>query len=183
MSKINPTCPTDCDSLVPEVLYDFCGPNYDFGQITKLYVAKQSAASFTDVSDLSEWLARLSDDGTADDDIRTLNVIGSKEAPDSSEIQISLKRTIRTPKKHTVSVKIEETNLTNYEFMRAMDCGGTYKVWYESGKYLYGGTEGIDAQILMHLLIPESTDELKVFEGMIKWEDKYEPEACLNPFA
>ena len=61
MSTINPSCPTGCASILPDVSFDLCNPNVTFGEIQRIFVGMADAAPFASGSweDLSLWTAAL----------------------------------------------------------------------------------------------------------------------------
>lgn len=183
MSTIIPTCPTDCSSLLPVLSFDLCAPDIDYGQIRKIYLTTVAAGGLTDWTDLSEWNSRLSNSTTNADDIRYLHVIGNKDVPEYQEIDISLGRKVYSPKIHKVMFRVDETGEDNYEFMRsAVECNGTYLMWYASGeKYLYGGDSGIEVNLKLDLVIPEDSKALTYFQGEATWESKFHPERIDDP--
>jgi len=182
MSIYNPTCPDSCSDSVPAVLFDYCAPDVNYGQIDKLYVAAYNAASFADWTSLSEWLSRIDNTSVDIDAIRELSVMGSKPAPTRDAIEISGDRKIYSPATHTIDVKVDETNEENYEFLRTLECNSYYKIWYAAGKYLYGGYDGIIVDsFFLDDLIPENSKELNIFQGVAEWENQFHPERILNP--
>jgi hypothetical protein len=79
---------------------------------------------------------------------------------------------------------MDDTGTINYNtFMRQLECHGTYKIWYQSGKWLYGGNAGIDdVTIKANEIIAESNDEIKVIQLTFMWKSKFSPEKTeLNP--
>jgi hypothetical protein len=178
-----PTCPDDCDATLPVVSFDECQPEVNDGQIYKLYVTN-IGNTFTDVTSLPEWTARL-DNGSANADaIRTLHVIGSKPVPTSEEKDISLGRKITSKKTHSVPFKIDETNAINHEFLRLMECGGNFLFWYEtSGGLLFGGNEGIKASFTLDMEIPESETDFIQLTGKADWKAKFTEERTPSPLA
>lgn len=184
MSTYNPTCPDDCSSLLNEVTFNECAPAVSFGQIDYVYLARREAASFVDWTSLTEWTARVSNDSVDPDAIRELRVIGSKDAPDRTPIEISGGRKVHPPATHTITFAIDEVNEDNYDFLRTLECNGYYKMWYSKGEYLYGGNDGIDIEvIMMYDEIPEDSKDLNRFRGTAEWEYQYHPERCANPMA
>jgi len=183
MSVTIPTCPTDCTYTLPVVEADICNPDVDFGQIDTIYLAARNAADFTDWTSQTEWNTRLSNNGSGADDIRYLFGIGDKPEPEQAEFDISKDRTIYGKKTHTINFKIEETSLVNYTFMRNLECNGVYKMWYQSSKWLYGGSDGVeDVSIKVSEIIPESNEEFKYINMAVTWKYQFSPEKTeLNP--
>jgi len=136
----------------------------------------------TDWTDALEWQGRLSDNSANADAIRTLHVVGSKPIPASDEKEISLGRRVTGKKTHIVNYKVDETNITNHEFLRQNECGGNYLFWYETVEgLLFGGNEGIEASMLMDMDIPEALTDLITFAGKVEWKSKFTEERIESP--
>jgi len=181
MSIVNPVCTFGCGVIPPDFSFDDCSPDVNHGQIDRIYIASDGAAAFIDWTLLPEWTARL-DNTTLDiEKIRFLNVIGDKPVAEFDQKEISRKRKIILDKTHTIAFSIDETSAINYEALREIECGGNFKLWFQAGKYLYGGNDGIDAFITENDMIPRERKELNTFEGVATWENKFHPERCTNP--
>lgn len=178
-----PTCPEDCESTLPVVEFDECAPETNDGQIYKIYMTN-IGNPFTDVTDLAEWTPRLDNAGAASDAIRTLHVIGSKPIPASEEREISLGRKVNSKKTHNIDFKIDETNGINHEFVRQLECGGQFLIWYEtSGGLLFGGNDGIKVSMNVDMEIPEGETEFITLTGKAEWKAKFTEERALSPLA
>lgn len=177
MSILIPTCPTDCTTLLPEMQFNYCAPTIIYGEIDRLFIALATADPFIDVESDVEWTARLSNTSNDANAIRYMDVIASKPAPEYTEIDISLDRKISPYKSHTIEFKVDDITELNYEFMRQLECGGTFKFWYKTsdGK-LFGGTDGIDVQIKADLVIPDTNEQISNIEGTVSWRAKFSPE-------
>ena len=177
-----PTC-TTVD--IPAVVADFCAPNINFGEIDKIYFTNDGAP-LTDWNDLAEWNTRLDNaDVTADNTkIRCLHVIGDKPAPERSEIEFSQGRKAYTEADHSINIRVDETGDENYALVQWLEenAGQQLRIWYQAGKYLYGGNTGILALLTLDDIIPESDDELNTFNGTVSWEGKH-PDRIVNPMA
>lgn len=176
-----PTCPTSCAASLPPVEFDECNPETNGAQVAKVYMTN-IGFPLTNWNDPLEWQGRLDNTAPNNDSIITLHVVGSKPVPTSNEKDISLGRKVTGAKTHVLTVKVDETNITNHEFLRQNECGGNYLIWYETldGK-LYGGTEGIEAALLLDMNIAESSDELTIFEGKFEWKAKFTEERTDSP--
>lgn len=179
-----PTCPTDCTATLAAVSFDECHGEFNDSQIEWLMLGV-IGNPMTDWSDGTEWTTRIDNTDVLDaTKIRRLRVMGSKPVPDSNEKEVSGGRTITGTKSHQVAFKIDETNADNHEFLRQLECGGSVLMWYEtSGGLLFGGTEGIEVSIKLDMNIPESRDELIVFEGVAQWKSKFTEERIVSPIA
>ena len=183
MSVFNPTCPTDCTNTLPALDFNYCAPENIFGEIQKIYIAPGDATAFIDVEDLAEWTARLSNITLGDINIiRWMDVIASKDAPEYTELELSLDRKRLSYKTHKISFKADDVSQSNYDFMRQLECGGYFKIWYSvSGGKMFGGNDGILASITADFIIPETNDELATIQGMIEWKSKFSPEMTDDP--
>ena len=178
----NPLCPTDCSQALGEVLFIDCAPAINPSEIQRLFITKGNAAPFTDWKTAAEWTTRINASGTTADAIRELIVIGDKPAPASVSKDISGGRKFVVGKDHTVNFTIDETTDENYEFMRATECGGKYRIWYETkGGYLYGGNEGIPASIVIDAVLNRGADEIETLNGVATWRSKFSPERTKSP--
>ncbi len=181
MSLTRIVCPTNCENWLPAVDFSNCDPAVDFGEITHIYVTGHGHP-LVDWTDPAEWAGRLDDDTLNDDSlIRTLVVKGDQPPAESTEYEISNCRIIYGEKKFTINFDIDETNITNYDFMRQLECGTLFTIWYATENYMYGGTSGIDATIVANANITRGCHELNLISGTIKWNSKFHPEKIDNP--
>ena len=182
MSTFPADCPGDCNFDVPEFEMDDCNPDIDEGQISQLFIAKNDAADFVDWTALSEWTTRKSNVSPDDDAIRYINIIGDLPAPETNEVEISKKRKIVINRGWVLNFRTEETSVANYNAMRTIQCGSYYKIWFESGKYLYGDNSGIaNSFINWSEVIPEDYNEFKTIQGTVSWDSKIQTAKCISP--
>lgn len=181
----NPICPVGCASALPVVSFSECSPEVNLSEIQYVYVAKSVAADFTDWTVITEWTTRLSQTVVVGDDtIRTLTVIGDKPAPARTEKEISGGRKVSANKTHTLNFTIDETNEINHELLRMLECGGTFKIWYETqGGLLFGGNEGIEASIFLDMILGRGREEVASFAGVAEWKNRFTEERCVSPIA
>lgn len=169
---------------LPAVKADFCAPNLNFGEVSKVYLGN-AGNPFTDWTDLAEWNTRIDNvDITDATKIRMLHVIGNKPATEKNKIEFSQNRSIYTTPKHTLPVRIDETGDENYDLIQWLEtnAGITIPAWYAAGKYLYGGNSGVSSTFTLDDIIPESREELNTFNGQLAWEGNH-PDRILNPMA
>jgi hypothetical protein len=179
-----PICGTDCNSLLPPVNFDKCNPTVLLSEIRRIFIASVGAAVFTDWTNATEWIARLSESTNSIDAIRPLTVIADKPAAAAVTAAISNGRTIVIRKDHTVNYTIDDVTEENYEFLRTViECGGQVKFWYETeGGYLYGGPNGISpANITGDDILNRGTDQFETIGGTLTWKNKFSPERVLSP--
>jgi len=166
-------CPTDCTGELPDVDFSICSPEVHFGEIDTIYLTVPGNP-LVDENSAVEWAARMAiGDETK---ILVLNVLADKPAPEESEVTISKDRIVVGEKTHTLNIDIDETNQTNYEFLRGMECGRKVTLWYKTvSGLLYGGPTGIDGTLRLNEVIPRSRKEVVVFTGTFKWNAKNAP--------
>ena len=178
-----PVCPTSCTADLPDVLFDECSPEINGAQVAKIYVTN-IGNPLADWTDPVEWDSRINPAVPGPTDIKVLHVVGSKPVPAGTETEISLGRKVVGKKTHILSLKIDETNAVNHEFLRENECGGNYLFWYETLEgLLFGSTDGIVASLLLDMNIAESADEIIVNEGKFEWKSKFTEERIISPIA
>lgn len=178
------TCPNGCESALPPVKFDKCAPNVVLSEIVRIFVAKPIAVAFTDVSLATEWTTRLSETANGDDTIRPLTVIADKPAGSPKVKEISNFRKITLGVDNTVNIEIDDVSDENYNFMQVTQCGGQFKMWYETaGGYLFGGNEGIDVSIFLDNVLGRGKDEIEKITGTATWSAKLSPDRVKSPIA
>jgi hypothetical protein len=179
----NPVCPSGCSGAIPDLDFSFCTPTNLFGEITHVFIASAGAACFTDEATLSEWLGRLDNSDGGIDAIRYMHVSADLPAGAGEVIETSLARKAKGPKTFTINVDVDDITTLNYEFMRATQCNMTFKVWFASAGYLYGGVCGVDANVNLDYIIARGTKSIQKITGTVTWESQYAPERCVNPLS
>ena len=187
MSQELPTCPTGCDGLLPEVDFNYCDPDVQFGEIDKIYVMARDGSPLLDWESLSEWNSRIVASGVAPssaDDIIELHVIGDQPLPESDELVISLDRRIQTPKTFTLNVEMDDVSDPNYQFMRWLECNTSVRIWYSANEKLFGDNAGIDkVNFKLGYQIERGQKTLQNIAGTVTWEDEFSPNRITNPMA
>ena len=175
-------CPNNCETELPEVRFSKCSPTIVLSEIVRIFLGKQSTEPFTDWKSATEWTTRLSENGTTANAIRPLTVIADKPAGSPVVKEISNGRKYNLRKDFTINIEIDDVSKENYEFMRVTQCGGEYKLWFETaGGRLYGGNEGIDASLVLDNVLGRGKDEIEKITGTASWSDKFSPEMALSP--
>jgi len=178
------TCGEDCDYDLPAVSFADCDPETNLSQISKIRIAKKTAADFSDWTQASEWATRISATSTDPDAIRELSVIGDKPKPETTKKGISGGREIVAAKKHTLNVEIDESNAINHEFVRGTKCIKTVKFWYGTiGGLLFGGNTGITAQLELDMTLGRNDGDIVVYQGTLIWSKIDLEERCTDPVA
>lgn len=178
-----PTCSASCDAALPAVSFSDCAPEVVLSELRRMFVAKATAAPFTDWSNAAEWTDRLSQTSISGNDyIRPLTIIGDKPAAASVIKDISNGRRFPVGKDHTINWTVDDMTGANYEFMRALECGGQFRMWYETeGGYLYGGNEGILVNMDANVVNNRGRDEIETITGVATWRAKFSPERVKSP--
>ena len=187
MSTYNPTCPTGCSSILPDVSFDLCNPNVAFGEIERIFVGMADAAPFAagdgDWEDLSLWTAALALPTNDPDAIRQLYVSADLPAATADEVEISLGRKIQSPATHVINVDVDDLSPENYEFMRTLACNMQFRIWFHTPEHQYGGQDGILAQFTLRPVIERGAKSLNKLSGTITWEDKFSAERAVSVYA
>lgn len=178
-----PTCSATCDFTLPVVSFNDCAPTVVYSEIRRVFLAKKAAAPFSNWLAPTEWLTRLSQSSTTGNDyIRPLTVIGDKPAGAPVVKDISNGRRVTIGKDHTLNFTIDDVTQQNYDFMRALECGGEFKMWYETeGGFMYGGNEGITVRVVADDVLARGRDEIEVINGTLTWRAKFSPERGISP--
>lgn len=176
-----PACVAGCNAqALPAVLFSDC-PEINASEIEDIFYAQPGSAPFTDVSLPGEWATRLSQSGSTAGAIRRLSVIGDKPAASEVRKTISKQRDVFTDATHTLNAEIDETNDTNYEAMRLMQCQQRWLIWYKTrGGKLYGGNEGIPVNISIRDVLGRG-DEHEKFVLTATWRSKFDPARVVSP--
>ena len=176
------SCPNSCETALPEVKFSKCSPNIVLSEIVRIFVGKQTTQPFNNWKDASEWTQRLSETANTANAIRPLTVIADKPAGSPVVKEISNGRKYNLRKDFTINIEIDDVSPENYEFMRVTQCGGEYKLWFETaGGRIYGGNEGIDASLVLDNVLGRGKDEIEKITGTASWSDKFSPEMALSP--
>ena len=180
MSYPTITCPTGCQNDVPAISMDECNPAVDFSEVDKLYMTARSNP-LSDWTDAAEWATRIDNSGTSASDIREWWVSGELPEPERTVTEIDNDREISSPMKFQMTLEVFETNTTNYDAVRFLQCGTQFLMWFSAGEYLYGSTDGIEADVIATHLITKGNREINKLQLLVTWEAKHNPERIANP--
>lgn len=177
-----PSCPSNCSTSVPAVNFNNCAPEINNGNIQWIYFTNVGYA-LTDYADATEWTARRDQTNTAANAIRTLRVNGDFPVPGKNEKEISGGRIIQGPKDFSINFDVDETNIENYQALRALECEtGDKLFWFETRDgLLFGDNSGIKASILWDMLIPRAYGDIILYPGLIKWKSQFHPARTTSP--
>lgn len=169
------SCPASCDEQVLAVTdFNPCITSADIhkSEIDTIFIAKYDAKDIENPEVATEWIARVSQTATDADAIRPLTVIADKPAATSTPIEVSKGRTINGPKTNVINFTVDEVTAANYDFFRGMECGGKYKIWYQTrGGFLYGGSKGIILKgNTVDPINDRGNDAYETIQGTLTWE-------------
>lgn len=182
MSLNNPTCPTDCDSYLVDVAFDYCTPNVLFGEIDHLYLKARDGSDLLDWESLAVWNDRKALDPTSDHDaIIDLHVIADLPPAEVEKIDISLGRKIQSPATFVINFEIDDVSDDNYELMRWLECNLIVDAWYSANEVLFGGNPGIEVSLEAKYQIERGQKSLQKIVGTVNWESKFSPPRTTNP--
>ena len=103
--------------------------------------------------------------------------------PERNITEIDNDREVAGRMKFMQTIQVFETNTTNYDAVRFIQCDTRFLIWYSSGEYLYGGTDGIEASIIASHQITKGSREINIIQLLVSWESDHNPERIDNPLA
>lgn len=130
-----------------------------------------------------QWDSRLDNDAAGASYIRTLIGIGSLGAPEKAVKDISLGRKSYGKRSYTLSFKVDETNPTNHEAFRLLQCNtGNFLFWFQTlDGLLFGGNSGVLGKLDVDIDIPEGKADLITYTFTITWDNQFMPEMIVSP--
>ena len=144
--------------------FDFCAPEYGFGEIERVVVA--------DIGD---------DKPTNFETATVIPVRGTLDAPDQSEIETSLYRKAYPPARYELTCTVDDLSDTAYAALQAFH-GGECLLWFQAGDYLFGG-EGLRCSVKTHLTIEEGEDSLHKGGLHFSWRANTMPDREESPWS
>ncbi len=177
-----PVCAADCATqALPKVNFSECGYEINSSEIEDIFIGKADIDPLDDWSDPAEWATRLSQTAVLGQEIRRLTVVGDKPAPAETKKTISKGRETVIDRTHTLNFDVDETNDDNYEMMRAIQCGGKFRIWYKPrGGKLYGGSNGILVSLSGFDVLARG-DESEKFQYTATWKNLFDPPRIDSP--
>lgn len=176
-------CSQNCDNQLPVVSFNDCAPEINLSEVEFVILGNPNTDPIANVSDTSEWAARLDNaDEASPHSLRLIRVIGDKPAPTDQEQTISGARVITVDRTHVVNADIDETNDVNWDAARQLQCGGQKKAWYvtRSG-HVFGGNAGIEASVKINEILNRGENEIQRLQMVLTWKSKIMPQRDLWP--
>ena len=170
------------DEDMPAVDFNLCAPDIRLSEIRRIFISKIGAAPFVDWTVAGEWNERMSPTSNDINAVRVLTVIGNKDIPTSTRVRLSMNRNKTVRKEHTVNATIDDVSETNHEFIRQMNGGRNFKMWYETeGGFMFGGNNGIAAHIDADMVLARGRDEIMTYVLEAWWQNVRTEDRCLSP--
>jgi hypothetical protein len=185
LTQYPPLCNQQCGSFIlPDVNFEDCNPEIHESQIEKIYVCSDLEAPLNDWNDASEWATRLAQTAGTATSIRELTVIGDMPLPEKTEKVISGGRKVQVNKDRTINFDIDELNDINYDAAISLQCAKKVKIWFQTRSgHLFGGNEGIDADLDLDLFLSRAEGDIQLFQGTLKWKSDFAPRRIVSPIA
>lgn len=175
------TCPSTCSDPMPPVSFSLCNPTTNQGEIEQILYTNVGNP-LTDETDPTEWATRLGLADSSASKIHRMYLKGEKPEAEGEDVLIDRNVKVSVLKTHRLTGEIYQTNATNYEAMRKMECPRKYLIWYiTSGGLLYGGNTGIEANMKMKEVIPNDRRQLIKFNVSADWESRISPCRTTSP--
>src|SRR3990167_3512722 len=166
-----PVCPTNCTSNLPTLDFTKCNPQINAAQISRVFFTTVGNPMINWASEVG-WDSRIDNDAVGAAMIRAIIGIGDMPAPEATEKEISLGRKIQGKRNFTVNFRVDETNQTNHDAFRLLQCNtGNFLFWFETrDKLIFGGNSGIEGQIKADIVVAESYDDIIIYQLTFTWE-------------
>lgn len=187
--KWDDNCPEGCeDPTLPPTSVEDCiqAEEENLSEIQAIYITDLSSdITFTDWTQPGEWAALINNETSEPGFIRCLCGIGDIPAGTPTILQKSKGRSKRTKTAKVLNFDVDNTNDINYEFMRGLQCGGTYCMWIETrGCKLLGGSRGILVSVeAADPIYNRGNDSYEIFQFQFTWDEKISPPRTTSPVA
>lgn len=183
LPSVNPTCPANCGSVLPETLFNICNPAVGFGEIQSIFIGLATADPFTDWTDLSQWEAALALPVSNPNALRELVVSADMPVPSKDEVTISKNRKVYSPADRVINFDIDDISAENYEFSRTTACNIQFRIWFMNPSYMWGGNDGVLAMVHSEPVIERGAKSLNKLSGTVTWSAQFPPERAESVYA
>lgn len=178
-------CPTNCGTSLPPVQFDPCTFDWRTSAIDQIAITQPDATPFTAVEDETEWAARLDQTVLTAGKIRLLHGVGTVNAPADVVITKGQKTRI-TKRNRSITFTINEMNDKNYDFVRAIECGGQrFQLWYFSNDGVdgFGGVAGIPVSATGTFVYGPNDGDILEATITFTWSALQSPPRFVSPIA
>lgn len=188
-----PECPQCEEFVLPPVQSADCpeGQVLEQSEIKRLLIAELDPTDNSlpengpaDWTDPADWETAI-DNTASSGAVKQLFGLGDVAEPEDTNITTFGFNEVLLRRQYPMTFTLQDGNDVNYNFVRALQCGATVRIWYETnGNYLYGGQNGILARIVRVTAPKErGIDSVVNYNFEIVWSAKCEPERVFSPFA
>lgn len=177
-----------CVDELPAITgFDYCSPEYGFGEIEAIIVSHVSLEGEVTTypaneTDETQWDTLFTvDEVTGLATAYYIPVRGTIGDPEQTVIDTSEKRKAYPPAEYTLEARVDDLHEATYAGLRLLN-SKTVRLWFIAGGYIWGGNEGINpATINTSLRIEEGHDSLHNVVVRATWKGSYLPERNTSP--
>lgn len=168
--------PLKCSDDLPVIAgFDFCKPNFVFGEIEYIiisHISKDNLDVFpSDASDAAAWNTLLLQDGVSNEAIAyLLPVRSSLDEPDQTEVDASANRKAYPPSEWSIEARVDDLADATYTALSELR-NTQVRMWFIAGGYIFGGNEGI-TPVTAHAnpVIEEGYDTMHTMNIKLWWK-------------
>lgn len=183
--------PLKCIDELPAISgFDFCNPNFVFGEIEYIIISHVSKAGVDvypgtmagDESDATLWNPLLLQDPVSGEAVAyLLPVRSSLDEPDQTEVEASANRKAFPPAEWQIEARVDDLSDDVYTALRQLR-NTQVRMWFIAGGYIFGGQEGI-VPVTAHAnpVIEEGYDTLHTMNLKLHWKSADIPLRSVAP--
>ena len=188
-----PSCAADCSTDTNPVYGDLCAgvSTIEMGEITDIifddidtgstpanpitgWVSTGLAANdAVNSAAITTWFSGV--DNTTAGGLKHIEVTGDKSEPTGTEIELPKGKKITINAAQTVKVSTPVINNQRYEAYRKLQCLGDKIFWFATDTHLYGGINGMKAQIKKAYFTFPGRNTPKQFNLELEFLDSIDP--------
>lgn len=188
-----PSCAADCTTDTNPVFGDLCAgvSTIEMGEITDIifddidtgstpahpitgWVSTGLAANdAVNSAAITTWFSGV--DNTTAGGLKHIEVTGDKSEPTGTEIELPKGKKITINAAQTVKVSTPVINNQRYEAYRKLQCLGDKIFWFATDTHLYGGINGMKAQIKKAYFTFPGRNTPKQFNLELEFLDSIDP--------
>lgn len=176
-----------CAESIPSFVnaFDFCAPNYAFGEITGIIVAPLELETGnpypTDWTDEAAWESLLNPTAPAVPVAFEIPVRATLDEPDRPTVEASKYRKAYPPKRYTINASVDDLSDLAYTALTQL-VNKRVRFWFLSGGYIFGSPIGVEADTDSWLVIEEGEDALHKYNIELTWRSQNPPQRAVSPF-
>lgn len=172
----------NCNDSIPDFsnAFNYCDPEYSFGEVERVIVAPIDIhESITDLPSMDEAALIAAE---ASGYIGIIPVKGSLDEPEQPEQETSLYRRAYPPARYTLEGNADDLSTEAYTALRDLN-KKRVRMWFVSGKYIFGGALGLISDTRTFPVIEEGEESLHRYHVRFEWRsDGKSPERDSSPW-